>query len=126
MHWPAHSSWELTGDPFRELFAVSPYLFLGSMVAYLVSQLIDVQLFGWLRERTSGRHLWLRNNVSTMIAQAIDTAIISVIFLLWGLGMPLETALSVGFSSYLFKLCYALIDTPLCYLAIRWIPEEDS
>jgi len=98
---------------------------IGSMVAYLVAQLLDVYLFHFWKDFTKGKHLWLRNNASTLVSQFVDTVIvISVAHYLVGI-LPennKENAFSqlllLIFSSYTFKAIIALLDTLPFYLAV--------
>jgi len=86
-----------------------------SLTAYLVSQTHDVYSFNWWRKRTNGKHKWVRNNLSTMVSQIIDTAIfITIAF--WGT-VPNLWAMIV--SQYIVKWCLALLDTPFFYLVTR-------
>ena len=109
---PAASFWDRQ-EAFELTLGLAPRLLLGGIVSYLVSQHLDVWIFHRLRELTEGRHLWLRNNASTLISQFVDTCIfISIAF--YGI-FPIFEAI-VG--QYLLKLIIALLDTPLAYLAI--------
>src|SRR5690606_5598748 len=105
-------------------FGFLPRIAIGSMLAYLASQLLDVTLFANIKQRTEGRLLWLRNNASTLISQAVDTTI----FVFIGLGplallgmVPLIDSWqlfgAIWASSYIMKLIVALADTPFLYLA---------
>ncbi|HBP19098.1 MAG TPA: hypothetical protein DEA08_15090 [Planctomycetes bacterium] len=107
-----------------------------SMVAYLVAQLVDVHLFHFWKRLTKGKHLWLRNNGSTMVSQLVDTVCVLTITF-WGDVVTRGTksvswliALIVG--TYAFKLLVALIDTPLFYLGVKLLSpyappvEEDE
>jgi hypothetical protein len=104
---------------FESVFTLPGTLVLGSMSAYLVAQLLDNKLFHLLRRRTEGRHLWLRNNGSTMVSQAADTVIVNSIFLGWGLGLPAGVVIEIILANYIFKVCIALLDTPLVYLMVH-------
>lgn len=113
------------------LFNFSPRFVLGSLFAYLISQYIDVWIFHFVKNKTQGRHLWLRNNVSTMISQAIDTLIYGVV-VWWGI-VDFVTAMQLALAKYLFKVIIALADTPFIYWARSWnvsardwIAYEDS
>jgi hypothetical protein len=89
------------------------------MVAYLCSQFHDVWAFHKWREMTKGRYLWLRNNASTAVSQAIDTSLfITIAFV--GL-YPTGILLTMLWGQYLFKLGIALCDTPFCYLLVSWL-----
>lgn len=100
------------------IFGFAPRLALGSLVAYIVSQTHDVWIYHLIRARTGEKHLWLRNNVSTISSQALDTIIYSAI-VWWGL-FDFWTALYLGLGKYFFKVIIALLDTPFIYLACRW------
>ena len=99
-----------------------PRIVLGSMVAYLVSQHGDVILFHHIRSVTTGRHLWLRNNASTMVSQAIDTVLfISIAF---AGSVPGETLWNMMATQYVIKLGIAAVDTPLVYGLVQYIRNK--
>ena len=100
------------------LFDFTPRFVLGSLLAYLISQRFDVWIFHALKHKTKGKHLWLRNNVSTMCSQALDTLIYGLV-VWWGV-VDLAAAMQLALSKYLFKLLIALLDTPFVYLARNW------
>ena len=68
-------------EDYTNIFGPIWRLLFGSMAAYLLAQLIDVRLFHFWKKLTKGKHLWLRNNASTMISQFIDTFTVNTIFL---------------------------------------------
>ena len=102
------------------IFDLMPRIAAGSMVAYLVSQHHDIWAFLYWKKRTRGRFLWLRNNASTMVSQAIDSAIFCSIAL-WGL-YDTNVWLQILVSTYVMKLIVAAIDTPFLYLAKKIRP----
>lgn len=96
-----------------------------SMVAYLVAQLVDVRVFHALKGWTEGRHLWLRNNASTIASQGIDSAIFVIIAFLGVLDTYSLAAMWLG--QWAAKAILAALDTPLCYLAVAAVhrlPED--
>lgn len=103
-------------DEFSTVFANSWRVIFASMVAYLVAQLIDVRLFHYWKRLTKGRHLWLRNNASTVLSQLVDTTlVIGVLFI----GVePINKILLFILHGWLFKMLCALADTPLLYLTV--------
>jgi uncharacterized integral membrane protein (TIGR00697 family) len=109
-------------DAFGTILDFTPRFVFGSLFAYLVSQSFDVWLFHKIRERTEGRHLWLRNNLSTMASQTIDTLLYS--FVVWWGVVDLATALQLGMVKYGFKLAIAAFDTPFIYWARTWSTRE--
>ncbi|MGE4293486.1 MAG: queuosine precursor transporter [Desulfovibrio sp.] len=105
------------------LFGFLPRVALGSVCAYLVSQFHDVWAFHAIKARTGGRHLWLRNNASTLVSQFLDSSIFCLIAF-WG---EFETAvfLEILGTTYVFKLFVAIADTPFIYLARRITPLDE-
>ena len=100
---------------------------IGSMIAYLVAQTVDVQLFHFWKRFTKGKHLWLRNNASTMVSQHVDsTAILSILYFAGNLGdsvTGLGALLILIINSYMFKFFSALFDTPICYAAVHYFRD---
>jgi len=102
---------------FTQVFGLAPLAVAASMIAYLLAQLVDIRLYHFWKDFTKGKHLWLRNNASTMTSQFVDTA--SVLFLLclfqaieWNLFWPLL------WSGFFFKVMIAALDTPILYLLV--------
>ena len=103
---------------------------IASMIAYLTAQTVDVRLFHFWKRKTKGKHLWLRNNASTTVSQLVDsTAILSILFLAGNLGDNITTVwhlIILIINSYLFKFFFALFDTPLIYLGVRFFKKYDE
>lgn len=101
---------------------------IASMIAYLVAQSVDVQLFHFWKRLTKGKHLWLRNNASTTVSQLVDTtAILSILYFANNLGPDVNTLSKLAqliFFSYIFKFFFALLDTPLFYLGVYLLKEK--
>jgi len=102
-------------------FANPRILLFASMTAYLVAQLFDVRLYHFWRRLTEGRHLWLRNNGSTLVSQLVDTIIVNGIFLRWGLHMEWGPIGKVILAVYVCKAVMALCDTPFIYLGVALV-----
>ena len=101
-----------------------PRVVLASMTAYLVGQHSDVIVFHHLRRVTNGRHLWLRNNASTMLSQAIDTTLfISIAF---AGAVPASVLWNMMATQYLVKVGVAVVDTPIVYALVGWIKARPS
>jgi len=104
-----------TAEAFEKVFGLTPRIVIASMVAYLISQTHDVYAFHFWREKTKGKHLWLRNNASTIVSQLIDTCtFITLAF--YGV-VPNDILLGMIFGQYLIKVAIALLDTPFMYIA---------
>ena len=104
-------------DSLVTIFGLMPRIAAGSIVAYLASQHHDIWAFLFWKNKTKGRFLWLRNNASTMVSQAIDSVIFCTIAL-WGV-FDTNTWVQILATTYLLKLIVAVIDTPFIYLAKR-------
>ena len=101
-----------------------------SMVAYFLAQYIDVSVFHFLKNLTKGKYLWIRNNGSTMISQLVDTSAVILIthFLTYSIPLPKDKSELMGlmtliFYAYLFKFFAALIDTPIFYMAVKFLKK---
>ena len=102
-------------DAFSTILNFTPRFIIGSLLAYYISQSFDVWAFHKIKQWTAGRHLWLRNNLSTLSSQVVDTTVYSLITW-WGV-VDLKTALALGAAKYVFKIVIALIDTVFLYWA---------
>ena len=101
---------------------------LASMIAYLTAQFIDVQIFHFLKEKTKGKMLWLRNNVSTLISQLVDTIAVILITHYYAHGLPVNDTGELThpliyfiISGYLFKVLVAVLDTIPFYLGVKYL-----
>lgn len=105
------------------VFGVLPRIAIASLLAYVVAQRHDVWAYQFWRERFPGP-LWLRNNLSTVVSQLIDSVLFTLVAFL-GV-FPGIVLVEIVFTTYLLKAVVALLDTPFLYLAVRSItPRED-
>lgn len=111
---------------FFEIQALTFGSVAASMIAYLAAQFCDVQLFHFWKRITQGRHLWLRNNGSTLVSQFIDTFAVITITHFYAGAVPLDPERGVWpqlwvfiGSGYVFKMTAALLDTIPFYLGVR-------
>ncbi|MGI9204764.1 MAG: queuosine precursor transporter [Woeseiaceae bacterium] len=102
-------------NAFDTILNFAPRFVLGSLFAYIVSQSFDVWAFHQIKKYTGDKWLWLRNNLSTMSSQVIDTVIFSLV--VWWGTVDLVTALKLGAVKFMFKMIIALIDTSFLYWA---------
>lgn len=108
-------------ETFHRVFGLSKVNLFASMSAYLAAQYVDIRVFHVLKRLTRGRHLWLRNNFSTFTSQFLDTFIVLALLATLGgasVGITWERVPKLMLDGLLFKWSFALIDTPLFYLAI--------
>ena len=99
---------------FSKVFGLSGAAVLASMLAYLIAQYIDIRIFHFWKKLTNGKHLWLRNNASTIFSQFVDT--FSVLFLLCSFDVISWDRFSILLlNGFLFKVFFAAFDTPIIY-----------
>ncbi len=104
---------------FHKVFGLFGPAVFASMVAYLAAQFIDIRIFHYWKRLTKGKHLWLRNNGSTIVSQLVDTS--AVLILLCGTGaLDWIRFWPLLVNGFLFKVMVALLDTPLFYLGV-WV-----
>ncbi len=108
---------------FNSVFGQSQLIIIGSIVAFLVSQLIDTFIFHLLKNKTGEKLIWLRSTGSTIISQLFDTFIVlGIAFYLPGI-MDIETYIESGFTGYSIKLLVAVAMTPILYLGHFFIDK---
>ena len=106
------------------LLSLIPRITIASLVAYLISNTHDVWAYQvWRKKFPSIRHIWIRNNASTILSQLLDTAVFSLIAFL-GV-FPFSVVIQIALSTYIFKVIVAVADTPFVYLA-RWMHDNDK
>jgi len=134
---PTYQQSPVDAESFNVVFGLLPGVVLGSMIAYLTAQFVDVQIFEFWRRLTNGKYMWLRNNGSTFFSQFVDTVlVVTIALVIWPEvdGNPatdplgFETWQGIVFGQYLFKLAIAALDTPLFYVATHyltnWIQDD--
>lgn len=109
---------------YQLIYATTSGAVFASMLAYIAAQYCDVQLFHFWKRVTRGKHLWIRNNFSTLMSQMVDSVmVVSVTFgaaYFRGDVTTKALAILVG-SNYLFKACVALLDTGPFYLGVYYL-----
>ena len=116
----AATSWSPVDDgTFSKVFGLTGVAVGASMLAYLLAQFIDIRVFHFWKRLTKGKHLWLRNNASTMFSQLVDTSMVLVILCSAG-AIGWERFGSLLLMGWLFKVLVALIDTPIIYFLL-WL-----
>ena len=109
---------------FELIYATTSGAVFASMLAYITAQYCDVQLYHFWKRLTRGKHLWLRNNFSTLLSQMVDSImVITVTFgaVYWRGEIAFNTLLVLVGSNYAFKALCALADTLPLYLLVRWL-----
>ncbi|MCB0599619.1 MAG: queuosine precursor transporter [Saprospiraceae bacterium] len=101
---------------FKKIFGQGLWIIIGSMVAFLLGQLVDVVVFHWIRKRTGEKYMWLRATGSTLVSQFIDSFVVLIVAFYIGSNWDLVRVLAIGCVNYMYKSVMAVILTPLIYL----------
>jgi uncharacterized integral membrane protein (TIGR00697 family) len=106
----------VTNSQFSAVFGQSMWIIVGSIIAFLVSQVIDVSIFHFFKRKTGEKMIWLRSTGSTVISQLFDSFIVLGIAF-WMTGkMTTEVFIFSAFTGYFVKLVIAVLLTPLIYV----------
>lgn len=110
---------------FHQVFGLSKIAVFASMMAYLTGQFIDIRLFHFWKRLTKGKHLWLRNNASTITSQTVDTFVVLLLLAAFNAaGITWENLPGLILDGLLFKWACALLDTPLFYAAVSVLKKK--
>ncbi len=119
LSWPGAVFWD-NQEAYDSILGTAPRIIMASLAAYLVSQNHDVWAFHYWKKMFQGRHLWIRNNLSTAGSQVIDS-IIFITLAFYGI-MPLIPLIA---GQILIKIIIALLDTPVVYFLVWVIRRPD-
>jgi len=112
------TSWSPVGDDmFSTVFGNTAIAVFASMMAYLLAQFIDIQIFHFWKRLTKGKHLWLRNNFSTFLSQFVDTFTILILLCSFNI-IDWSRFSGLLIAGFLFKVMIAIFDTPFLYLGV--------
>ena len=113
---------------FYEMQAFAFGATFASMAAYLMAQFTDVWMFHFWKKLTNGKHLWLRNNGSTLVSQFVDSFAVITITHFYAGALPIDAAQPVWpqlwvfiASGYVFKMTVALVDTAPFYVGVHYL-----
>ncbi len=131
---PPHPFWILSPEvsplsaeesqqTIKATFHASGIVLGSSLFAYLCAQLTDVFVFSKLSKKTNGKALWFRSSVAIGISQAVDTTIVSILVLFFGLQMELSKSFYLILTTYSVKMAIAFLGTPLLYVFVRLLKK---
>lgn len=113
----------VSDEQFLAVFGPSMWIIVGSIIAFLVSQFIDVSLFHYLKSKTGSKMIWLRSTGSTVVSQFFDSFIVlGIAFWLPG-KINFLTFITSAFTGYFFKLILAIVLTPAIYIGHHLIDK---
>ncbi len=116
-----NETWHMQ-DQYQAVFGSSLRMTLASLISFVISQHVDVFLFDFWKRVTRGKHLWIRNNASTITSQLFDTILFDFIAF-WHINENYTASFlfTLILPYWLFKVAFALLDTPFCYWGVRWL-----
>lgn len=103
---------------FERVFGLNGVILMASLTAYILSQIVDIQLYAFIKKWTGENHLWIRNNGATLVAQFVDTIIVNMIYLKLGAGLEMAQVLPIMIFSYVYKCAFSLAFTPFFYFIV--------
>jgi queuosine precursor transporter len=106
---------------FGGVFGQGMWIIAGSIVAFLVSQLVDVYIFHRIKRATGEKRVWLRATGSTMVSQFIDSFVVLFIAFKIGNNWPVAQVVAIGLVNYAYKFVMAILLTPVIYVAEKGI-----
>ena len=107
---------EQTQMALKQIFSPALGIIIASITAFSISNSFDILLYNFIKQKTAGKFLWLRNNLSTLVSQFLDTFIFTFIATLFGI-FSFNAFGEIILFAYIFKLAVALLDTPFIYLS---------
>ncbi|MFA7681782.1 MAG: queuosine precursor transporter [Candidatus Peribacteraceae bacterium] len=111
-------------EEYRIVFGSSMRIMVASVIAFALSQFHDIWAFAYWKRKTNGKFLWIRNNLSTWVSQAIDTLVFMMIaFYHMTDKFTFAFIIQLSIPYYLFKLVFAILDTPFVYLGVTWLKK---
>ncbi len=109
------NQYDFAMESFKGIFQLAPRIAIASMCTYFISQLFDIWVYQKIKAKTGEKHLWLRNNASTLISQLIDTVVFTIVAF-YGV-LDNEIVFAMILPSYVIKVGVSVLDTPFMYIA---------
>ncbi|HEY0299231.1 MAG TPA: queuosine precursor transporter [Arachidicoccus sp.] len=108
-------------NAFNGIFGQGMWIIIGSLVAFMFSQLIDVYVFHKIKKYTGNKMIWLRSTGSTLVSQLVDSYIVLIIAFKIGNNWSWSQVLAIGMMNYIYKFIVAIILTPVIVYVEKWI-----
>lgn len=125
---PPSARFAATEGAYDKIFGLSARFSAASIIAFAVSDFLDVYVFALIREKMGKKALWFRNNVSNFVSQFVDSALfLSIAFYTFNqsFGNNLSFILSLLIPYWLLRCVLSIAETPLVYLGVKWLKRGD-
>lgn len=126
---PAAERYTLSNDAYNSIFGTSIRFALASIAAFLAAEIIDVFIYSKMRERMKRKGMWLRNNVSNLVGQFIDSTVFVVIaFYAFDMSIGGNIAFLTGIviPYWAVRCLMSIVGTPLAYAGVRFLKKRDA
>ncbi len=101
---------------FEKIFGQGMWIIFGSIIAFLIGQLVDVYVFHKIKKATGEKSIWLRSTGSTLVSQLIDSFVVIFIAFKIGQGWSFPKVFAIASVSYIYKFVVAILVTPILYV----------
>lgn len=117
---PATNWSKIDNNMFHDIFGFCGVALACSIFACYISQILDINIYSFIRDTTNGKYLWIRNNISTAISLLLDTTIVITLMTFFG-AIDYENTFLLIWNSYSWKLFLTICSTPIFYLSVKII-----
>lgn len=121
---PADKRFAPTEGAYETIFGISARFSAASLIAFAVSEFLDVYIFAKMRERLGKKNLWFRTNVSNFVSEFFDTALF-MLLAFYALNQSIESNLifiaGLAIPYWILRCCMSIIETPLVYVGVKWL-----
>lgn len=106
-------------NAFEAVFGLSSLRIFSSLIAYATAQMIGIQTYAAIKQWTGPSWIWIRSNGATFVSQIVDTVLIDLLYLGWGLNMSIAELAPIMLFSFIYKAFFSVICTPVLYLMLK-------
>ncbi len=124
VHLPPAARFAETNEAYKSIFTTSMRMAIASILAFYIAQMHDIWAFNFWKTKTKGKFLWLRNNLSTIVSQLLDSTIFMFVAFYDPIKFPAQLVIKLILPYYIFKILFAIIDTPFAYFGVWWAGKE--
>lgn len=125
---PPSSRYASTNEAYKIIFSQSIRISIASLIAMAASNFADVNIFWRLKQKLKNQKLWVRNNLSNILATFLDTVVFMTIAFYSPIKNPIDNfhfLLGIILPYWLLKVSMSTISTPFVYLGIKWLKKSD-